>query len=156
MAKKQAVNKEKNPEKTPKRKIQGGKGMMNGNETGIPFSKDNQPDPKKKSEGARRHWALRDLLSKVTGQKFEGSTKVYRDLCAVYFQIPKEDVTVKMIMDFRQIEKAILKGDTRAYEAVHDRAFGKPMTEQPPIVDTPVDTDERAKFILPGGLEFEV
>lgn len=124
--------------------------------TGKKFSKDYQPDPKKVSEGVKRHYAIRDMLSLVTGEKFEGSTKVYRDLCAVYFGIKPEDVTVRMVMDFRQIEKGILKGDTRAYEAVMNRAYGKPREEQAPIVDIPQDDGEKTLFRLPGDIDFEI
>jgi len=31
-----------------------------------------------------------------------------------------------MMLMFRQAEKAVQKGDTRAFDAVMDRAFGKP------------------------------
>ena len=156
MAKKKAADQKKEDVEKTTTRPKSGKGAMNGLETGRPFSKENQPDPKRKSEGAKRHWVLRDLLNKVTGQKFEGSAKVYRDLCARYFQIEPSQVTVKMIMDFRQIERAILKGDTTAYKAITDRAYGRPREEQAPIVDIPTDTSEATKFILPGGIEFEI
>lgn len=154
MAKKSTPKKQVDSDKAPT-KIEGGKGKMNGN-TGKKFSKDYQPDPKKVSEGLKRHFAIRDMLSIVTGQKFEGSTKVYRDLCAAYLGINAADVTIRMIMDFRQIEKGILKGDTRAYEAIMNRAYGKPREEQAPIVDIPQDDGEKTVFKLPGGIDFEI
>lgn len=156
MAKSNRSNDNNKPDKqTTKPKIEGGKGKMNPS-TGKKFSKDYQPDPKKISEGVKRHFALRDMLNLVTGQKFDGSTKVYRDLCAAYLGIDKKDVTVRMIMDFRQIEKAILKGDTLAYKVIMDRSFGKPREEQAPIVDIPQDDGEKTVFKLPGGIDFEI
>ena len=63
----------------------------------------------------------------TTGAKFDGSQRDYRKLTAQYFGIKEEDVSVRMVMEFRQIEKAILKGDTLAFVAVMDRAYGKPV-----------------------------
>jgi hypothetical protein len=118
MAKKPGDNKAADGRKTVKKLVPGYEKTK--------FTPENQPSPEAKSEGARRHWALKRLLSLSTGQKFEGSAKDYRDAAARYFQIEPEEVTVKMLMEFRQIEKAILKGDTQAFTAVMDRAFGKP------------------------------
>lgn len=100
--------------------------------SGVPFSKTNQPSSEAKKEGWRKRNALKDLLSISPTGFFDGSTKDYRTICAKYFGIDKKEVTNRMIMDFRQIEKAILKADTQAYIAVNDRAFGKPKGEEPP------------------------
>lgn len=94
-----------------------------------PFSNTNQPSPEAKKAGWAKRNALRDLLNITTGAKFEGSTKDYRELTAKYLGIEEKYVTVKMVMEFRQIEKAILKGDTIAFNAIMDRAFGKPKQE---------------------------
>lgn len=120
------------------------------------FSPENQPSRESKSKGAKQHWALRKLLELSTGQKFEGSAKEYRKQTALYFEIPEEEVTVSMIMDYRQVEKAILKGDTQAYNAVKNRAFGTPPKEpdEPPI--QPEDPNSTSQIDLGGGIIFEI
>lgn len=111
---------------TPKKsRPKSGKGAMNGNETGVSFAKQPQPSGTAKSLGWKKKRLLKDLLSISTGSIFEGSQKNYRKITAAYFQIAEKDVTVLMIMQYRQVEKAILKGDTFAFNAIMDRAFGK-------------------------------
>lgn len=122
---------------------------------GVKFTPENQPSGEAKSIGMRRKFALRDLLSLSTGQKFEGSQKDYRDACAIYFQIQPEDVTVKMIMEFRQIEKAILKGDTQAYNALMTRGFGAPKAESDPDAP-PADSVTNSVIDLGNGITFEI
>lgn len=97
-----------------------------------PFSKKNQPTPEAKSAGWKKRRILKDLLELTTGATFNNSTTDYRALTAKYFGIPETEVTVRMVMDFRQVEKAILSGDTAAYVAVNDRAYGKPKGEEQP------------------------
>lgn len=97
-----------------------------------PFTKDNQPSAAAKKAGWAKRRILKDLLELTTGATFNNSTTDYRALTAKYFGIPDEEVTVRMVMDFRQVEKAILKGDTAAYVAVNDRAYGKPKGEEQP------------------------
>lgn len=126
-------------------------GLMN-SETGKKFSADNQPSSEAKSEGLRRYWATRNMVNAVAG-KFSDDDTDYAGLTARYYGVPVEQVTVKMIMDFRQMEKAIKEGDTRAYKAVNDRAFGRPAEEQPAIIDQP--KDEKNKIVLPGGIPLE-
>lgn len=92
-----------------------------------PFSKTNQPSNEAKKAGHTRRRLLKDILNITTGAKFEGSAKDYRFLTAKYLGIPENQVSIRMVMDFRQIEKAILKGDTQAYNALMDRGYGKPI-----------------------------
>lgn len=144
-----------NTEQTPKRK---GKGAMNGNETGRSFTSENQPSPEAKSEGMKRHWSTKKMLEAVAG-KFSDSQTDFAKLTADYYGVTLEQVTVKMIMDFRQLEKAIKKGDTRAYEAVNDRAFGKPRNEgwdaPPPQAEEAPDR-QKSVIDLGNGIIFEI
>lgn len=95
-----------------------------------PFTKENQPSNEAKKAGWAKRKKLTELLEISTGVKFDGSLKDYRGMAAQFFDIDTSEVTVKMMMEFRQIEKAILKGDTFAYTAVMDRAYGKPKTAE--------------------------
>lgn len=70
---------------------------------------------------------LKELLNISTGNKIGSGSNDYRKLASDFFGIKEEDVTIRMVMDFRQIEKAILKGDTQAYNAIMDRSYGKPV-----------------------------
>lgn len=97
-----------------------------------PFTKENQPSAASKKAGWAKRRILKDILEITTGATFNNSTTDYRELTAKYLGIPPQEVTVRMVMDFRQIEKAIMKADTPAYIAVMDRALGKPKGEEPP------------------------
>lgn len=120
------------------------------------FTSEKQPSPENKKKGQKQYWALRRLLELSTGQKFTGSTKEYRKATADYFNIPEDEVTISMIMDFRQIEKSIKKADTTAYKAVKDRAFGKPNTEAPDVPIQPEDPNSTSQIDLGGGIIFEI
>lgn len=109
-----------------------GKGGTSLSPTPKPFTKENQPTSEQKKAGWAKRRILKDLLDITTGATFNNSTTDYRALTAKYLGIPPEEVTVRMVMDFRQVEKAIMKADTPAYVAVMDRAFGKPKGEEPP------------------------
>ena len=62
----------------------------------------------------------RTLLTNLLAGKFNGVLS--EDVKAL---IDKAEVNIEDVMHLRQIEKAIKKADTRAYEVVLDRAFGK-------------------------------
>ena len=149
------AEKENPDEKPTKPKIIGGPGKMNPS-TGKKFSKDYQPDPKKVSEGIRRTYALRELLGLRTGSMKTKTDKDYRTVTAAYFGIEEDQVTVKMVMEFRQIEKAIRKSDTSAFVAVMDRAYGKPPQAEPEISDKPLVEGQTSKVDLGNGIILEL
>ena len=145
---------EKTDNEPTKPKIIGGPGKMNPS-TGKKFSKDYQPDPKKVSEGIRRTYALRELLGLSTGNAFKGSKTDYRALTAHYFGIEEKEVTVKMVMEFRQIEKAVLKGDTQAFSVIMDRAYGKAPQAEQEISDKPLVAGQTSQVDLGNGIILE-
>lgn len=102
-----------------------GRGGQQLKPTPKPFTKENQPPPEVKKAGWARRKALKELIEFQMCGKLEGSKKDYPALTASFYGIDVKDVTIRMIMEFRQIEKAILKGDTGAFNAVMDRAVGK-------------------------------
>lgn len=112
-----------NPEPTPKRF---GPGTMNGNETGRSFTSTNQPSSEAKSRGQKKRYGLKKLLDITTPGRVGTNQINYAQLAADFYGIEIEDVTIRMIMDFRQIEKSVAKADTAAYEAIMNRAYGKP------------------------------
>lgn len=119
------------------------------------FSKDYQPSPEAKKAGQRRTYALRELLGLSTGKVFAGSKTDYRALTAQYFGIEDKEVTVKMVMEFRQIEKAVLKGDTQAFSVIMDRAYGKPPQAEPEISDKPLVAGQTSQVDLGNGIILE-
>lgn len=90
-----------------------------------PFTKENQPSRESKRLGWAKKNALKDILNLSTGKIFDGEKKNYRKLAATYLGIPEKDVTIRMVMEFRQIEKAIKDGETSAFNAIFDRAYGR-------------------------------
>lgn len=107
-------------------------------QTPKPFSSTNQPSPEAKKKGWAKRRILKDLLDFSASGTFSNSKVNYPKLVADYFGIDVADVTVRMIMDYRQIEKAVLKADTTAYVAVCDRADGKPKQKVELIPDTTI------------------
>jgi hypothetical protein len=119
------------------------------------FTSEYQPTPEAKSLGIRKKRALKEILEISTSRQFKGSSERYREMAAEYLEIEPEEVDVKMIMYFRQIQKAIQKGDTEAFKAVMDRVYGRPKAEES---ETQITTEEgtRSVFDLGNGLVFEV
>lgn len=90
----------------------------------VPFSKDNQPSPKLKSDGHKRKKALKDLADAlISGDRLE-KCKVIANKVGI--DLKDGEYTLDIAMTLRQIEKAFDEGDTRAYQAAMDRLLGKP------------------------------
>lgn len=123
------------------------------------FTSEYQPDPQNKSIGLKKRFALRDLLRMSTGAIKTKSGEDLREKIALAFGVEIEDVTHEMLMDFKQIEIAVKKGDTAAYKAVKEFTYGKPKQQQdepPPPVIGNTDEEQKSKFDLGGGIVFDV
>jgi hypothetical protein len=91
------------------------------------FAKDNQPPPENKAAGQLKAKQGQALALAILKMKYKGPKGgELGKLMAEYFDVPESEITVEMMMDFRQIEKAIAKNDTNAWSAMKSRAFGQP------------------------------
>lgn len=116
------------------------------------FSADNQPSGKAKSEGKAAAKRGRELTKALLELTFTGAKdSPLKKAIAEYFGVPAEDLTIEMMMNMRQMEKAIQKADTFAYNAVMARAFGMPkqQTEVTGKDGQPIGGTKVVKLILP-------
>jgi len=119
---------------------------------GTPFTKERQPSPAAKSAGWAKRKRGMELAKAVLNLAFKGKkdSQVKKE-ASEYFGIPQKDITVEMMLLFRQAEKAIQKGDTQAFRAVMERAFGLPKQDIDMNVTTPqiiVNTTEETKKLI--------
>lgn len=99
-------------------------------DTPKPFTKENQPPPEAKKEGWAKKKRGQELAKAVLELAFKGmGNSELKNKAAEYFGVTPDQITVEMMMLFRQAELAIQKADTQAFNAVMDRAFGKPKQE---------------------------
>ena len=97
---------------------------------GVKFSKDNQPSGEAKSAGKIKKKKGMELAKAVLELSFKGmKNSALKKAAAEYYGIDESEITVEMMLLFRQAEKAIQKADTFAFNAVMDRAHGKPKQE---------------------------
>lgn len=119
------------------------------------FTSDNQPSPEAKSQGWTRRKLLRDLLNGTVKGKTKNLDR-WADAIAMYFGIDRSEVTYEMILHYTQFTKAIKKGDTSAYSAVLDRAFGKPKGEDEDKPVAPPDQRQTAAIDLGNGIKIQI
>ena len=87
------------------------------------YSKENQPDPSAKSEGWRKRRELKELADMLlNGERLEVAKQ---QAAQVGINLEDDEYTLEIVMTLRQVEKALKKGDTRAYIAAMDRMRGK-------------------------------
>lgn len=90
-------------------------------------STDSQPSPEAKKAGWAKKLKGQELAKAVLELAFKGTGKgEIKKAAAEYYGITEDEITVEMMLLFRQAEKAIDKSDTYAFNSVMDRAFGKP------------------------------
>lgn len=104
-----------------------------------PFTSENQPSGKAKSEGKRKKRLLKDLAQAlVSGDRLEKCKSIAEK---VGLDLSDDEFSLEVAMTLKQIEKAIDAGDTQAFNAAMDRLVGKPQQkidlstreEKPPI-----------------------
>ena len=89
------------------------------------FSSQRQPAPEAKSKGKKKQLFLKDIASQIVGGQAVEDVKPI----AEYLGIPESKIDIETLMHLKQMQKAIEKGDTKAYQAVLDRLKGKPRQE---------------------------
>lgn len=123
--------------------VKGGKGKIHlhpkANTNGFDKNPENiNKDQSIALEGIKKKRLLKDIAEcTVSGNLKEMAEKV-----AKLFGIPVGEVDVETLADLRQVEKAILKGDTQAYNAFKDRLRGKAMQG----ISIKADTDVTIKI----------
>lgn len=118
----------------------------NGNvppDTPKPFTSDNQPTPEAKREGWLKKKRAQELVKAVLELNFQGGKgAALKKEAAEYFGIDAKEITIEMMLLYKQTKKAIDDSDTQAFNAVMDRAFGKPKEklEHSGPEDGPIET----------------
>jgi hypothetical protein len=79
-------------------------------------------NPKGRPKGSPNRKTIARQILAMTGLIEE---EIYRKLKSRYSTLP-QDETLEFIMTLVQVDKAIIKGDTAAYRAVMDSAYGMP------------------------------
>ena len=91
---------------------------------GKKFTSDRQPSPEAKSEGWKKRRLLRDLADAlIEGEQLKELKELANNLG---MPLENDEVTLEVAMSLKQVQKALLRGDTKAYNAVLDRLKGKP------------------------------
>ena len=85
---------------------------------GIPFSATNQPPAELKRAGWAKRKRGKELVKQILELGFIGAdNSKIKPMIAKYFGVDESEITVEMVMVFRQAEKAIQQNDTNAFRA---------------------------------------
>lgn len=98
------------------------KGLKKGNKP-TQFSKENQPTPEQKAAGHKR----KVLLKQIAKQIVTGGFRKALVPVAEYLGVDPDQIDLETALHLKQMEKALKKGDTFAYNALMDRLKGKPV-----------------------------
>lgn len=110
---------------------------------GVRFTKDNQPSGEKKSEGKKKRKFTRELMKEMLNMKykFAEDSALKKQLVAA-FGNDILDKPIGEVMTLMQMQKAVLKGDTAAFNSIIDQAFGRP-------AQAIINTDEDGNVLPP-------
>lgn len=120
------------------------------------FTKEDQPSGKAKSDGKKKAKFTRSVLKEMLNMNytFAEDSQLKKQLVQA-FGPDVLKLSVAEMMSLMQMQKAMLKGDTAAYNAVMDQSLGRPAQS---IIQT--DEDGNAipgvHLVLPKGMEFNL
>ena len=101
----------------------------------IPFNKRSKDEAKKMgSKGGKKSGEVRkkaktfkELTQKLLSTPIQSDEKVMKFIKELFPDIKDKEITARFAMIIRQIEKAIKKGDSKAFEVIRDTAGEKPV-----------------------------
>ena len=93
-----------------------------GNVHGKGFTSENQPTTDAKIRGKKKAALLKNVAKQLVG----GGVKEALIPLAEYLEIDIDSIDLEMAMHMKQMELALKKGDTVAYNSVMNRLLGKP------------------------------
>lgn len=123
---------------------------------GVKFSSDYQPSGEAKSKGKQRKKFTREVMKEMLSMKykFTPESRIKEQLVNA-FGAGVLELTVAEVMVIQQMNKAVLKADTYAFQTVMDQALGRPVQS---VANT--DPDGNAipayKLTLPQGMSIEL
>lgn len=122
---------------------------------GKKFSKDYQPPPEALKEGKKKKKFTREILKDLLSMPYRfaaADEKIKKQLVEAYG--PEiENMTLGEVMALKQAQKVILSGDSTAFTALFNQAFGLPKQTlggdpENPLIPVPTLTKEQlAKLI---------
>lgn len=103
----------------------GGKNKITPKDNPKPFTSENQPDPELLKAAHKRKRDLKDLADALLNNDGISKAKETAKNCGI--DLHDDEFTLEVVMTLGQIQRAITKGDTQAYNAAMDRMKGKPL-----------------------------
>lgn len=90
------------------------------------FTAENQPSGEAKAKGYLKKRVGRELLRTILAMDFKGMGPAFKQQLGEYYGLDPEEITNEGALVLSQLITAIQKGDTFAFNAIMDRAYGKP------------------------------
>jgi hypothetical protein len=123
---------------------------------GVKFTSENQPTGQAKSAGKQKKKFTREVLKEMLNMpyKFAEDSGLKKQLIAAFGK-DVLDLPIGEIMSLMQMQKAVLKGDTAAYNSVIDQALGRPAQA---IINTDEDGNviPGIRLVLPKGMDISL
>lgn len=123
---------------------------------GKKFTTDNQPTGEAKSNGKKKAKFTRSVLKEMLNlpYKFTEESQLKQQLVKA-FGPEALSMSVAELMSLMQMQKALLKGDTGAYNSVMDQALGRPAQS---IISTDEDGNilPPVRLVLPKGIDISL